>query len=198
MDKSLLLILNADRKNRDRIIDFIKNIPDELILLINDRMKLYEEYKNTGEKKVAFLCGEYNTSDNLLYFFEIDTYFNEIDIGYKKSNGYIYEDVFKMCLSLDDDLLFVDNFIKKNIGRIEYDIHIESIDGIYNKKNSSENVYNLVKTPLGYMVLYSKNNDRSIKHYIQGIDVSNITDELNIDDVQNMVNVNKLVRRKRI
>ena len=197
MDKSLWLILSAERENRDKIIDFINSIPNELKLLIKDRMNLYEDYKKTGEKKLAYLCGEYNTQDDLLYFFEIDTYFKEIDMGCKKSNGYVYEDVFRLTLSLDDELLLIRNFDKKYIGRIEYDIYTENVDGICSIKSSSENTYSLVKTPIGYMILYSRDDDKGVKKYYQRIDVSNISEKLNMEDIQDIDNVNRLVRRKR-
>ena len=197
IDKSLLLVLNAERENRDKIIGFINSIPDELKLLIKDRMKLYEDYKKNGEKNLAYLCGEYNTSDDLLYFFEIDTYFKEIDIGCMKSNGYVYEDVFGLTLSLDDELLLIKNFDKKYVGRIEYDIYTENVDGICSIKSSSENTYNLVKTPLGYVVLCSRDNDKGVKKHYQKIDVSGISEELHMEDIQELNNVNRLVRRKR-
>ena len=195
IDKTLWLILNTDKKNRDKIVDFVCNIPIELKRLIEDRIKMLNEYRETGQKKFTFLCGEFITDDNLLYWFEIDFDFNEIDLGYKKFNGSIYDDVFEMTLSLNSESSLKKIFDKKYIGRIEYDKRINNIDNVCSFLEFSESVYNLYKIPFGYVT--TSGCKRGIDSFKCISNITNEDDELFLDDVLNVNSVNRLVRRKR-
>lgn len=196
-DKSLWLVLNADKKNSERVVNFIVNIPNELKEQIKEKIKILNEFKNSEDKRITFLCGEYETSEHLLYWFELDSYFEEIDMGYKRFNGCVYEDVFEMTLSLSEDLFSVKNFDKKNIGRIEYDISTKNIDNIFNVVESSENEYNLYRTPLGYLVVYSVDDDKGIKHYMKIINILDMPEQLFIDDIKDRNDAKKLVKERK-
>lgn len=197
IDKSLWLVLNADKKNSEKVVNFIVSIPDELKEQIKEKIKILNEYKNSGEKKISFLCGEYETSEQILYWFQMDSYYEEIDMGYKRYNGCVYEDVFEMTLSLSEDLFSVKNFDKKNIGRIEYDIHTNNIDNICSIVESTENSYDLVKIPLGYIVVYSVDDGKGFKHYMKIINILDMPNELFIDDIKDNDDVKRLVKERK-
>lgn len=197
LDKALWLLLSADRKNSEKVVNFINIIPEELKEQIQEKIKIYNEYKMNGNKNFSFLCGDCEIDNKLLFWFEIDTYFGELEMGYMESNCGIYKDVFKMTLLLDENLSLIDNFGKKNIGRIEYDIHTNKIDNVGSIVESSENSYDLYKTPLGYMIVYSVDNDKGVKHYMKIINILDMPEELFIDDIKDMSDVKRLVKERK-
>ena len=192
-DRALWLMLKADKNNRDEILEFMDSIPNELIEKIKKNLILFE---NTDKKKLTFLFGECQRG-NRLYWFGIDKYFQEIDMGYKEHNGIVYRDVFEMSLLLDDQILDVDYFDKKDIGRIKYDINVRNIDGVCNVVEASENSYYLMRTLLGYMIMFSIDDNKDTKKYYRMIDINDIPDEINLESLKDMDNVDRLVRRRK-
>lgn len=196
IDSSLWMIVHADRDNNDRIIDFIKKIPEELRVQIIDKLNILKTYSDDDKKKMSFLCGEFEIKDKLLYWFEIDSYYNEIDLGYKVYNGYTYEDVFEITLAMRDNIS-IDKYLKKEyIGKIEYDIYTKRIDDMFSISNSSENEYYLVKTPFGYIVNYSDSDDRGIRQNVTRVNILDMPEDINISDFDIKEDENKLVRRR--
>jgi len=77
-DKSLWLMIKGDIRNRKKIVDFIKSIPDELILSIRDSLVEYDKYKKENEgisyddrEYICFNKQIYNKVGEL-YSFNID------------------------------------------------------------------------------------------------------------------------------
>lgn len=64
-DRSLWMIIKNDRKNRDRIVHFIKSIPYELIIMIQEVLVEYNKYRYFS-KQVYDSIGD-------LYSFSIDS-----------------------------------------------------------------------------------------------------------------------------
>ena len=142
IDNGIWLMLLADEENKDNIIQFITNMPEELKMKIIEKLKVFSQYKNTGVMNFYFLCGECNINNSKLYNFEIDPYIEEIDMGYMECINGVYRDVFKMSLHLGDDIENTKNFSKRCIGSIQYDINVNNINGS-NIITYSENEYNL-------------------------------------------------------
>jgi len=195
IDKRIWLMLVADKQNNDNIIQFITNIPEELKNKILDKLEIFVEYKKTGVKNFSYLCGECDIDNRLLYSFEIDPYFEEIEMGYMECHNGIYRDVFKMTLYLGDNFENIRKIRKSYIGKIQYNINVENIDGLFNLVNSSENEYNLIETSLGCMVLYSKDNGKVIKNHFTVVDLSSMPEELSLEDIMDKKSLN--VRRKK-
>lgn len=196
IDSSLWMIVHADMDNNDRIIDFIKKIPEELRVQIIDKLNILKTYSDDDKKKMSFLCGEYETSNKLLYWFEIDSYYNELDLGYKVYNGYTYEDVFEITLAMRDNASIDKHLKKEYIGKIEYDFYTKRIDDMFSISNSSESEYYLVKTPFGYIVNYSNDDDIGIRQNVTRINILDMPEDINISDLDIKEYENKLVRRR--
>jgi len=196
IDSSLWMIVRADRDNNDKIIDFIKKIPEELRVQIIDKLNVLKTYNDDDKKNMDFLCGEFETEDKLLYWFEIDSYYNELDLGYKVYNGYTYEDVFEISLAIRDNISIDKHLKKEYIGKIEYDIYTKRIEDMFSISNSSENEYYLVKTPFGYIVNYSDSDDRGIRQNVTRVNILDMPEDINISDLDIKEYENKLVRRR--
>ena len=54
-DKSLWLLIKGDRRNRGKIVDFVKSLSNEFIVMIQEGLLEYEKYKKDFEdwKKAA-------------------------------------------------------------------------------------------------------------------------------------------------
>ena len=82
-DKILWLILKNDKINRERILEFIENIPLEFLENIKDSIREYEEYKldNCFSKKKKNFYGEYYIGCKYLYHFNIDKDCDTLFVG---------------------------------------------------------------------------------------------------------------------
>ena len=196
IDSSLWMMVYADKQNRDEIVDFIQEFPEELRRAIIDKLALLKMYKDEDKKNMEFLCGEFETEDKLLYWYEIDSYHNELDMGYKVYNCGKYEDVFDITLAMRDNISIDKYFQKEYIGKIEYDIYTKRIDDMFSISNSSENDYYLVRTPFGYMVNYSNDDDRGIRQNVTRVNILDIPEDVNINDLDIKDDENRLVRRR--
>jgi len=197
IDRVLWLMLEADKENYDNIVQFITNMPEVLKKQILDKIRILEEYKKSGVKNFSFLCGECVTYNDLLYSFEIDPYFEELEMGYMECHSGVYKDVIKMTLYLGDDFEKNMNFRKNYIGSVKYNITTENVDGLFNMVNSSENEYNLYKTPIRDIVIYTKDNGKHIRSHFTVIDSLNMPEELYLEDIMDKTSENALVRRKK-
>ena len=180
IDNGISLMLSSGTDNSDSIMQFITNMPEGLKKKILEKLNIYEEYKKTGIKNFSFLCGEYDIDNRMLYTFEIDPYTEEIEMGYMECYGGIYKDVFKMTLYLGDNIEDIKNFRKKYIGSVQ-----ENISCLYK--------YYLYKTPISDIVMYSKENNRSVKNHFSLVDLFNMPEELYLD---NIMDKSLTVRRK--
>ena len=54
-DKILWLILKNDNINRERILEFIENIPSDFLIKLQNTIKEYEEYKLNKSKIIIKL-----------------------------------------------------------------------------------------------------------------------------------------------
>ena len=197
IDSSLWMMVYVDRQNRDEIVDFIQNFPEELRREIIDKLALLKMYKDEDKKNMDFLCGEFETEDKLLYWYEIDSYHNELDMGYKVYNCGKYEDVFEITLAMRDNISIDKYFQKEYIGKIEYDIYTKRVDDMFNIVNSSENDYYLVRTPLGYIITYLYEDVRGIRQNITRVNILDIPEDVNISDLDIKEDENRLVRRRK-
>lgn len=195
IDRALWLMIEADKENNDNIVKFITSMPEELKKQILDKIRILEEYKKNGVKNFPFLYGEYVTDNCLLYRFGIDPYSEKLEMGYMEYYRGVYRDVFNMILYLGDNLDKNKNFRKNYIGSIEYNINTDNIDGLVNIVNSSKNEYNLYKTPVRDIVVYSKDDGNVIKNHFSLIDFLSIPEELTLDNLSN--NISKVRRKKK-
>jgi len=125
-DMSLWLLVNADYENKLKIMDLINNIPYDLCMEIQEKLKIVNEKRN-GNRNICLdeilnFHGNCIVGDKL-YFYSINPYNYGIYLGYSIKNSYgDYDRVYEINLfpfvnsDLYDD--------KKNLflGRVEYDL----------------------------------------------------------------------------
>ena len=183
-DKSLWIMIKGDRKNRKRIVDFIKSIPYEFILMIQEGLTEYEKYKIENEG-IPINDREYECFDNQmynnigeLYSFNIDT---KMDILTITKSIYILGSYYR---NFNIKLININNDNKsmiRDIGSLCY-----PIDGVRNMQKINYSIEDIGLTN----ILISSNND--IYRFCGVVDIdSNIN--LNLDNINR-----KIIRTKKI
>ena len=74
IDSSLWMMVYVDKQNRDEIVDFIQEFPEELRREIIDKLALLKMYKDEDKKNMEFLCGEFETEDKFVITVSDDVY----------------------------------------------------------------------------------------------------------------------------
>lgn len=148
-DKSLGLILECDRSNRGKIINFLNSIPCELYEQIYIQLEKYNEYINRTIDVLDIedfcLYGEYNREGIDNTSFVIDIIDNSITINKSLYNGKKCVDDFKLTLCSDSRFNNIALLGKQTLGSFRN----------YTQRVSWE--YDLVNTMFGMRVLCSNN-----------------------------------------
>lgn len=165
-DKSLLLILNGDNKNKKLILNFIDSIP---ITLYKKMLDGFVEYKKQKEIDNIYMLEKEEIKsemviDNIKYYFVIDLIFNCLIVGRSSLKNGEYNKDFELALFSDSSYNKLEVFDNQFLG---------SIDGtlIDNRIN-----YDLVNTFLGVMIVKRENN--SLSRY-KRIDINKFIDDMN-------------------
>ena len=177
-DKFLWIILKVDKKNRQRIIEFIKSVPKPIFDGLEKSIEMYRKYE---QDDMIFLdemnlTGLYETHNRLLYWYEIEKDFGTLEIGYSVFTGKKYEDAFSLSLELDS-ILSEDNY-EECIGSIRYDISEEGNTTICNEVE-----YNLIDGRIVVSSLDGRNDKHRIR--LNFINLDNIPEEIFITDYTN-------------
>jgi len=82
-DKTLKLILNGDKNNKDIIIDFISSIPDSLYQQIKSSLLKFDKIReeNVYLLDMEDIDGEFIVNNKIKYYFVLDMIFNCLTIG---------------------------------------------------------------------------------------------------------------------
>lgn len=195
-DRTLWMILSADKKNRNRITEFIRSIPSELYQKIQKSISVYKEYESSerfdsGYLDETLLSGNYETHDRILYWYELDDDFGSLELGYSVYNGEKYEEAFELTLEPYNNK--IEYFEDECIGNLDYDI---TESGYTSTCNEIE--YNMVKTPFGIFVvsMLEDKNDKE-KLGINRVNLRNMPDEMFMTDFSHKDSINRLIRKKR-
>ena len=188
LDKSLSLILESDKKNRDKIKCFIENIPASLFQQIYDKLEEYREYesRNLDIFDLDDLClhGECNYYDNRFkYSFVIDLVSNTLSIiNCMLING-DYKDNTELTLYMGSRYNNVDVFGRQYVGSFTNYITKSKIE------------YDLINTLLGLMVEYScfdyKRMSEGLKKY-KRVNTNTINCKLELSNKDSLCRVKKM------
>lgn len=196
-DKSLWLMLKVDRENRDRIIDFIKCIPYELHIQIQDSIRIYKE--KVKDNDILFsecdykLSGDFETNRHVLYWYDINIDNGSLTLGYSILYGYIYWDSIIMELVPYDEMYQLRYFDDELIGNLEYDFTTTETSIACNEKE-----YNIINTPFGNLIISMLEDRQNRKRLgINRVDIEKIPDELFINDLKGKNSVRKLIKGKK-
>lgn len=160
--KSLWLILNNDKKNRNVIVDFITKIPLELRVQINALLNRYDDYKMdtliakgniSNQHELTVFSESFGGS---LFWASISLDDGNLRLGLCLKNGNSYEDVFQMSLAPDISFKYrrlelLEGF---SICDISYDSSMVKHGEKANSSNLIEVDYKLVKGTFGPVLVY--------------------------------------------
>ena len=127
LDKSLLLILKKDKKNRKEIIDFLRGIPKGLIINLQNEIKFIQSGYNEYDVIIhSQLSKEYKSKSGNSYSYKYDSDVNELLI-------------LKCGVNKDTTILSLSSY-NKYIGKL-YNIKIQN-----NKLKKKEYTYGISET----------------------------------------------------
>lgn len=185
-DKSLWLLIKGDRRNRGKIVDFVKSLSSEFILMIQEGLLEYEKYKKRNEE-IPLNDREYECFDNQIYNGLGELYSFNIDpkkdiLSITKSIyilGSYYRNFSIKLMNISENK---DKSMMRDIGCLCY-----PIDGVGNLRKVN---YSIMDIGLTNVLVSSSNND--IYRFCGIVEIDNDVD-LNLDNINR-----KLVRTKKI
>lgn len=196
-DRSLWLMLKTDKKNREKIIKFVRSIPRELREQIKKSIYIYKEKIKDNDELFDVdddrLSGNIENSRHVLYWYNISSLDGSLSLGYSFLNEDKYYDAFEMKLIPYDDLYQLKYFDDEWIGTIDYDITTTESMTTCNEKE-----YNIVRTPLGDFVIamLEDRSDRN-KYEISRINLKKMPEEMFLKDFDGEKNIKRLIRGKK-
>lgn len=180
IDKTLYLILANDKKNRGDIANLIYNIPKDLIVRIQDKLK--EIYDDNSLSNVE-LCKAVRDSNDITSMYKILVFYNGVRIKLSRWNNqdeWVYD--LELCdVNLDE---YIGSYFSSETNLfLGIGPMIVVSDGIG---------YELHEDNLGNKVMELSGNRVNTKI----IDKLSIPTEICLDDLSSMKNVRKLVNKR--
>lgn len=187
-DKILWLILKYDKSNRERILDFIENIPCEFLIKIQNVIKEYVEYKSDSSvyKKNNFY-GEYYDESKYLYHFNIDKDCDTLFVGrHILKYGRMFND-FGLLLTDGIDVKNMNEVCEYVIGKVSFDYDIIN-DGMRVFQGEYTSIdYKLLDVILGYVMIISNQDRVMFKDMKKIVSIDNIPKDYDINDVKKLI-----------
>lgn len=189
-DRTLWLLIKSDRRNRGKIVDFIKSIPYEFILMIQEGLVEYEKYK-LENNEINFDDREYRSFNNQiyngvgeLYSYNIDTKKDVLSISKSIYIMGAYYRNFNIKLKNLSDIK--DEFMMDDIGNLYY-----PVDGVGNLRKIN---YNIINTGMVNVLMSYSNN--GMYRLCGMVDLDKDID-LNLDNINgNIIKTKKIEKRK--
>lgn len=194
-DIALWCILSADKKNRPKVVEFIKSIPQELFTKINNGILQLKKSEKSESYEEFDLYDSVDVDEDTCFSFQLTddgTLWLSKDVRNKNDYNLPYNSVFEIvlldCLCCLDKEYF-ENFDEEWLGTVESNIKTTK-----NLITCNEREYNLVKTPVGYLVTYNRENALIVKAFGKFINLNKMPDDLKINDLDNF-SKRKLLRK---
>lgn len=188
-DKMLWLILKNDKGNRERILEFIKSIPSDFLVKIQDTIKEYEEYKLSDDKhlKMRNFNGKFYDGEKYLYHFSIDKDRDTLFVGRNAFKyGKIFND-FGLLLFNGSNVNQINTFDEYVIGNISFDYELIN-DGMRIVQGKYTFIdYKLLDVMLGKVIVTSNRDWIMFKNRMVFVDINNVPDNYNLGDVNILV-----------
>lgn len=187
-DSSLWLLMKNDKVNRKAIVEFIRNIPEELYLDIKDKLSTINDYREgkikVVDKNKVYDFGSFRKEDKV-YYYKINLYNYGLTLGFGVFNGLSYNKRFEINLYPSNNL--ENNEEYTFIGSIQPCCNYY---GITKKLFICDRIF--FKTPYRFMELHSSLSEKT---NIGIVNVNRIPKELDYGDLYKL---NTLVRGKRL
>lgn len=188
-DLSLYLIMASEKKNNDLIMNFIKIIPDEFYIYLNNEINKLELNYND---RCIFQSKHFFLNDGFMYMINsgIDSSKLELVLYRRDFYGNIDEKYSLSLLYLDND-----NILSKlndcfELGEFSYSLVEYDMDKYHCKKKFIKNNYIGKKNKFNKLCVYSKND---IFKFGFLVDLGDIPSNLNIREFNNASLVRKRV-----
>jgi hypothetical protein len=157
-DASLWFILKSDAKNRKEIVEFIKEIPEELLEKIKESINKAkkEEFDFQDEFLDYYSCQSKN-DPHISFYFQLDED-NALTLIKSHTDENTKEDLFELVLfPINKDFVkMLDFFEGEWLGTITNNIKTNRIDEKVGLIECDENEYNIYNTPIGNFISYSR------------------------------------------
>jgi len=187
-DKTLKLLVDGDNKNRDKIIDFIRSIPNEFLERIQKTIVEYDNYKLNNKNNNKLFCGDCYGVDGNLYSFYIDKDADILLLSKLVCNFGLYFNDMSLVLGAYNDNITCD--LKKYIGYLICDYNYVVGDKAVVLGDKTKIEYFLVNMPFNsYLLSYNPKCFLPLK--VNPVNLNNLDDNYRVDTIDN-----PLVRRR--
>ncbi len=183
-DNSLWYIVKADKKNRKELVDFLKEIPEELFDIIRKAIKeINGGYLEDTNDPISF---RYKCKNSDFYY---DCNIDSFDMGINIEKGI---DDGKMGKPLFYMILYPTNLEQLKEIEIGDEMWIGSISNVANCEYLADNMqqtdeieteYNIRHLPIGYFVSCAKYSDKREYMYYKPISLKKIPNDLNRQNI---------------
>jgi len=155
-DTALWFILEADKKNRKDIIKLINELPSDLLEKIKKSIEEAKDYVS-GDKIPDGVYDIVECEDNIFYYYTLNPAFG-LSISKCKHDGENKEELFNIFLSPVDIncIESLDNYDDEFLGTLANNLRNYKDGKVVDSYDCIEREYEILKTPLGYCVLYTK------------------------------------------
>lgn len=186
-DASLWCIVKADRKNRKEIMDFINEIPEELLENIRISIEKLKkgEFIFDGETSDFYRCIS-KKQPRIFYYFQLDE--DEcLTIIKSYYDGYNEDELFELEINpiKPEYFIKIGMFEEEYIGTLTNNIQTTHFDNKYGLIDCTENEYTLYKTPIGHFIAYGKEipNSEKVVTMIKPISLKRMPEDISKDNI---------------
>ena len=202
-DDALWLMLCGNKVERTRIADFIRNIPEELYSQIRLSIRYYQNNVFRKSSSIVeiekYLSGEFKTSGDMLYWYEIDYQTGALSLGESIDDGEERYNLFQMTLyplnfQAVMEMSNLDNYL---LGDITYNYAEEYIDGQLHVTDCEFNEFHLIKLPFGKVAINSCEMFPDVKNRYAIVNINKLPHNYHVSNLKDGNSLNRLVRGRR-
>lgn len=189
-DRTLWLLLEKDIDNRTRIVDFIRSIPRELLINIQNSLI---KYNNMTDKKEIY--GDDYTRKNYIYYFNISD--GVLHLGRCAYRYGLYYTDFELRLRSFKDIKEIEMFNDGFVGEMSYDFKQVSSGNMFVLGDSKDVVYRIMRYPFCDVLRVSNNSEIFGTKY-RNVNLDERVNDYNLEDIRtDKLFVKKRSRKKR-
>lgn len=194
-DRTLWFMLVSDKKNRNDIAEFIKNIPEELYDRINQELdRCSIDASNSSMKKLTKAFRNKEGDTTYFYTVSLNSKLIIVNLSIWKQTVDDYQEVMQISLYplTLEQIKNVDKIIPEYIG--DYYHTCSKMSFIYNTVvfKGNDRGYELIDGNCYDVIVQSVDGDLE-----KVIDIERIPNEIHLDDLIDKRNINRLVRNRR-
>ncbi|MBR3490160.1 MAG: hypothetical protein IKH36_01595 [Bacilli bacterium] len=166
-DTALWFIVKADKRKRKEIVEFLKEIPEELLANIRIAIEKYKKKEfDMNSEDDDFYFAQSKTNPEEYFHFQIDDD-NALSISKEHATTGMSEELFELMLFpvSREYAQNMEKFYDEWLGTLTTDVETTQITERMQSVACDEREYNLYNTPIGHFVMFGKEigkGDRTI------------------------------------